>query len=426
MQLLEQLGIDSDMQSDPLARADCRVAVISPYPRSGSKGDLNGPEDSALNYYTRRLVRLLQLEGCEVSVVSSCVQNDRTPWSDEGVRVIPTFTRGKPGAAFSILFAVLRTKARVVHLQHELFAYGGIFNAFTIPICVAGLRLMRRYVLTTIHGVIPLGAIDTEFIKSNKVAGGFAPAGLVRFVWRSLLRLVCMFSNVVHVHEEQHRDDLIQQYHVRTPIQVIPFGFSDEDTPPSKSDARKTLGLNDEDEVVLFFGYLAAYKGVSELIASLNAAFERRPRLKVILAGDVNARLRGLFEPELMLRRHDIDPKRVLRLGFVPEEMISTVFSAADVLILPYTMTMAGSGPMSLGLSYGVPILPSSVFKRALPGFPGMFQPVPVEIASAMCRFFEDRELRIAIEERCTKERGSRHWPALANRVRVIYSELGA
>ncbi|HEX5275382.1 MAG TPA: glycosyltransferase family 4 protein [Candidatus Rubrimentiphilum sp.] len=400
------------------------VAVISPYPHSDAGPDLSGPGDSALNWYTRRLSRSLYEGGRDVTIISSCHRGDTQEWNDKGVRVQPTFVRGRLSAAFKIFSGVLKSRARVVHLQHELFAYGGIFSALMIPFCVAGLRLMRRSVVTTVHGVIPLEKIDRDFVRSNQVAGGVLPAAIVRLVWKSLLRLVCNFSDVVHVHEEQHRLNLIKQYNVRSPILVIPIGIELQNSALGKADARRTFGFSADDEVLLFFGYFAAYKGISQLLEALVPALESRPRLKVILAGGINSRLKSPVELDNVLRRHNLDAKRVLRLGFVPDSLISAVFSAADALILPYTMSMSSSGPMSIGLSYKIPILPSSAFSEYLPAFPGMFKPIPSDIAEAIREFFGNRELRSAIELRCEELRTARAWPNVASQVNAIYASF--
>ncbi len=397
------------------------VAVVSPYALSAD--DVGGPHDSALNWYTRKLTQSLHLQGCEVTVISSSGDQSQ-PWTDDGVRIVPTFVRGKLNAAAKIFFGAFRSRARVVHFQHELFAYGGIFTAFTIPLCVGMLRFVRRRIVTTVHGVIPLDKIDRDFVHSNRVGGGAAPPAFVRFVWKALVRMVCGFSDVVQVHEEQHRLNLVRQYGVRTPIIVIPIGIDVENSSPVKVNARRALALGSDDEVLLFFGYFASYKGLGELIAAMALAFDRRPKLKIILAGDVSSRLKKHNGTDQILRKHNVDSNRVVRLGFVPESMVSTVFSAADVLILPYTMSMSSSGPMSIGLSYKIPILLSSAFHDALPSFPGMFRPVPQEIASAVCRFFDDKSLRQAIEQRCNVLRNERAWPNVAHRVHAMYSSV--
>jgi len=55
--------------------------------------------------------------------------------------------------------------------------------------------------------------------------------------------------------------------------------------------------------------------------------------------------------------------RQVIQTGFVPEEKVPAYFSATDVLVLPYTTFMSSSGPLSLALSYELPVLLSEELK---------------------------------------------------------------
>lgn len=391
-----------------------KVVLISPY---GLQGRPSKPTDSGLNKFARQLAQSLVRCHVNVSVIAQNDARRQHVESDGQVQVHCVFRRGSLLAPWTILNRSLRIPFDIVHFQHELFAYGGVVSGLVMPVVLRLLRT-RKPIVSTIHGVIPLDRIDARFIRSNQIKG---PTWAVVLAWKTLLRLIAGASDIVHVHEAEHKEWLVRQYGIRKRIIVVPHGM---DAPKPRGDrrqARATLNLAGEDEVALFFGYLAAYKGISEFIGALRTAQERRPKLKVLIAGSVPSRLAGTFDPHRLMKSHGVDSSRVSVLGFVAESDISTVLRAADVMVLPYTTAMAASGPMATALTHRVPVLLSTAFSSVFPQAPGMFSPTTVGIADAVCAYFSEPSLREAV--RCFGEGlvEGRCWDAVADRMRGIY-----
>ena len=360
--------------------------------------------------------------GVSVDVVAPRYWPADVAWRDGAVAVHPSYRRGDPRAPRSIVRSIESLDARTVHVQHELFAFGGLRSAFALPRALRGLRASRRKVVTTIHGVIPLERITAEFCRANRIP---APAPIVRTVWRHLLRQVALASDAVHVHEFELADLLRKQYGVHDrPIHVIPIGSGPHAKGPERARARGFIRVPADAEVVLFFGYMSTYKGVAEFLEAMASALPQRPRLHVVLAGDVPARLKGWLDLPAMIARCGEHRDRIHALGFIPTEDVEMVFAAADALVLPYTIVMAASGAMSHAIAHGVPVLMSDRFKSAYPTAPGLFQPDASSIARAVCDFFERPALRAQSMEFFRALGTGRSWNSVAEKIASLYEAL--
>jgi len=376
-----------------------------------------------LNWYTRRLAGAIASQGVEVSVVAPIGDGaSPLPWQDGNVAVIPCYRRGSVIAPLNMITGAAKTRAEIIHVQHELFAYGGLATATVLPFCLRHLRRRGLKVLTTIHGVIALDTITPEFIRANRITG---PIRGVRYAWRQLIRNVALASDAIHVHERYLRDLLIEQYsidgHV---IRVIPMGIDIKTNAPPRELARAHLGIPPDAEVALFFGYLSTYKGLAELLADIPTTLARRSKLHFLLAGDAPARLRKAIDIVELSRLSRVYGDRVHITGFVPDRTIPQLFAAADVLLLPYTVVMSASGPMALAASHGLPVLLSNKFSGSYPAAPGMFVPERGRIADAVCSFFQDPALQAASREFVRKLSAERAWPEVATAFIDAYENL--
>ncbi len=393
------------------------VVLVSPYPNQGGP-TVAGSGGSALNWYTRAYAAALRGRSWDVTVVGQ--RGRDAVWDDRGVRVVSAYDRGSLCVARQIGDAILREPRAVVHVQHELFAYGGIASAFALPSALRRVRGRGRPVVTTVHGVIQLERIDRAFVRGN---GILAPPSLVRQAWHALLVQVARASDVLHVHEAEHATWLRSSYGVTAPIVVAPIGAEPEAGTPARSAARERLGLPREARVVLFFGYLLERKGIIPFLGSVRAMLAADPSLVVIVAGSVPDRVAGTLDIARTLEQLAAHP-RFRAEGFVPDERVAELFASSDVLVLPYTFSMSASGPFALALAHERPVLLSEVFRTSYPDAPLLFAPTEAGIATAVARFFADPPSRVAAERFIATLRAGRSWSAIAERMSALYDGL--
>ena len=104
--------------------------------------------------------------------------------------------------------------------------------------------------------------------------------------------------------------------------------------------------------VFAFVGAIRGYKGVGELLEAFAGSTDLGPDARLLICGKpLPARLGRELE-----QRAVADPRIVLRLERMPEEELSQVLRAADVVVLPFRDILT-SGSAILALSLGRPVI---------------------------------------------------------------------
>lgn len=155
-------------------------------------------------------------------------------------------------------------------------------------------------------------------------------------------------------------------------IHVIPHGLYDQYGEPIESrEAKESLSI-EEEFVILSFGLIRRYKGIPHLIE----AFEGFPeeiaqKSRLLIVGEVWEDRKELLE---QIEKSPYSEKITLVDEYVPDYMIPTYFSAADVLVLPY-LRASQSGIAHIGMSFGKPVVVSEVggLKESMADYKGTF-----------------------------------------------------
>lgn len=396
-----------------------KLAIISPY-RKRDQTVTPSAEYSALNFVTEALAQHLSLDGVDVRVVAPSLEKHvGQPWHD-GPVVVEEVSQCRGLLGFLRLLHGVPQSHRVVHFEHEVYAYGGLGPAFTMPLALRLLRRRGHAIVTTLHGIIPLESIDRRFMASYRVPGS---PWLVRRIWKALIRGICNASAVVHVHEPTFRKILIEQYGVHGTIVVIPLGIDGRRQLIAKADARTALNLEPDGDVACFFGFLFKRKGIGELLKSARALVGSNPRLTLLVAGDLPARAGDAAEVRALIDEL-ADCPRVVFTGFVSDDRVPLVMAASDVMILPYTFSMSASGPLTLGAAYNLPLLLSDRFASQFPEGPGLFEPTSDGIRMAIERFFANRRERDRAQDFSSALMHERSWQRVTQELRVVYESL--
>lgn len=157
----------------------------------------------------------------------------------------------------------------------------------------------------------------------------------------------------------------------------------------SREEARRELGVGEE-RVVLFFGYVRRYKGLSVLLEAMAAA---RPRMamKLIVAGEIYGDKTDYTE---QIDRLGINDLVQLLDTYIPNEQVGLYYAAADVVALPY-LSATQSGIVQVCYHFDKPVVASDV--GGLPevvedGGSGFIVPAgdAAALADALVRFFAE------------------------------------
>lgn len=323
------------------------VAVIAPYP--ALRGSHHAGS-SGVASYTANLARALRSRGAQVHVVAP-VDHDgcRTERDGEGITVHRCFELNGRGLRDATR-AVIASGAPVVHLQFELFLYGGPGSIGGVLGSLGRLRQRRTPTVVTMHQAVDPAIVDRDYTALHRVpvAAPVARAGIA-----ALQQAIHRASTATVVHEEPFR-------RVMRDATVIPHGIERVE-PIDRDEARAALGLDDR-LVALCFGFLAPYKGLE---TALEAGMRAGDDVLVVVAGDDHPRLaaRGDDYADRLRGRYGSTARFT---GWVPGEDVVPWFSAADVAVFPYPQPFSSSGALALALACDTPVLLSAPLGRCV------------------------------------------------------------
>jgi glycosyltransferase involved in cell wall biosynthesis len=381
------------------------VALIAPYP---PRGERHGGH-SGVASYTANLAHAIAERGVGVTVVAPIDGDGSERYADGRVDVRRCFRLGRRALPVAV-GAAAATGAAVVHLQFELFLYGGAASLFGLPAALGRARwaLDDAALVTTLHQVVDPAAVDADYARLHRVG---VPASVASAGIAAVQSAVARASAATIVHEDAFR-------RIVPTATVIPHGV-ERVVPVERSAARRRLGLDDR-FVVLCFGFLAPYKGLEFVLA---AARHARPGVHVVVAGGEHPRMQGTDGFAATLTRAYADAATFT--GWVADDDVTAWFSAADVAVFPYPRPFSSSGALALALAHGTPALLSPPLARHV-GAPSVMA-VPLEPKSMAGRLDDLAATPPALDELrrwSAVLTAGRRWPAVAAAHTSVYEEV--
>jgi glycosyltransferase involved in cell wall biosynthesis len=142
-------------------------------------------------------------------------------------------------------------------------------------------------------------------------------------------------------------------------IAVVPHPVYDmfADQRVSKQVAREKLGLPQEAHILLFFGIVREYKGLRDLLRAMPLVKERLEDVLLIIAGEFWDGKEDYLEE---IYRLGIEDQIIVDDRYIPNETVSTYFSATDVLVAPYRH-VTGSGVVQMAWGMGCAVITTRV-----------------------------------------------------------------
>jgi glycosyltransferase involved in cell wall biosynthesis len=350
-------------------------------------------------------------QGAAVHVIAPAEPGEALTSRDGPVTVTRSFRVG-PRALPTALAAAQATGARVVHLQHEMFLYGGP-NALPGLICGLGRRRRRAgssATVVTMHQVVDPMTVDADYTRMHRMS---VPPSAARLGVRAVQQTIRSCADAVLVHEPS--------FEAIVPGSVtVPHGIEQIEPSADRADIRSRLGLGDK-LTVLCFGFLAPYKGLE---VAGDAARLLDGRIDLVIAGGPHPRLEPKHGYARALQSAYADVARFT--GYVADEDVHRWFVAADVAVLPYPTPHSSSGALALALAHETPLLLSQPM-AATSGLPAelSFADTP-DLARRLDALTTRPEERSTMHEAVAHLREQRGWQAVAQRHLEVYDGLRA
>ncbi len=315
-----------------------KIAMIGPvYPYRGG-----------IAHYTGRLAQALLEEGHETRVFSFRRQypawlypgeSDRDP-SQEALRTPAEYLLDPlyPWTWFQTASAVaaFRPERVVVHWWTTFWG---------APFALLGRRLRRRGLplVYMIHNVLPHE----------------------KRPWDTWLARQALRQGQVFITQTARERERLQELlpGVRAAVHPHPIYARLGSESLTRGQARRLLDLPLEGPVLLFFGIVRPYKGLEVLLEALGRLRERGQTPCLVIAGEFwEDKSRYLTRLQALGLQAQV---RVLD-RYIPNEEAHRLFTAADLLVAPYTGGTQ-SGAASLGLGYGLPMIVSEQVAAGIP-----------------------------------------------------------
>lgn len=192
-------------------------------------------------------------------------------------------------------------------------------------------------------------------------------------------KIICIADNIIP-HEQRMGDKLLIRYFLKSvdacltmsksvlndlkilspkmPAVYTPHPLYDNyGTHQSKKEARRLLNINEQDRVILFFGFIRPYKGLDILLEALADSRIRDLGVKLLLAGEFY----GDPAPYLdLIKRYKLEEFIFMHTDFIPNQEVGRYFSAADCVVLPYR-SATQSGITQVAYHFDLPMIVSNV-----------------------------------------------------------------
>ncbi len=331
------------------------VIVISPYPK---QGEVYSAGASGIASYAKNVVSHMKNK----VIVLADYAEEPIIYEEKNVLVVRCFKKNSPLMWVQITKELSQLNLiRNILIQFDFALYGSTLTSGLIIPFLTYLKLRRYTTSFVMHSVIEdiLKLHGHVGLNLNKKTD-FIKGKLFNFVFHSFYTIAGLLVKNIIVLEEPLKT-ILAEFVPAKKITTIPHGVDHELKEMNKIQARKELGIPNDEHIVLFFGYVNWFKG-ADFFAK---AFQNRPEIlgkKVhhIIAGGRSSTMKAhtcykSFFAEVM--QYVCDTPHIQMTGYVPQKDIKKYFAAADIVVFPYRYFMNASGVLSLTFSYRKPFI---------------------------------------------------------------------
>ena len=127
----------------------------------------------------------------------------------------------------------------------------------------------------------------------------------------------------------------------------------------SMAEARRRLQIEQEKKVLLFFGFIREYKGLSYLIQAMPEIAARTENAELLVVGDFS----GAEERQRywdMIKEYGVQDNVKVYDGYIPDREVEKFFAACDLVVLPY-ISATQSGIAQIAYGFDKPVIATNV-----------------------------------------------------------------
>ena len=292
-----------------------------------------------------------------ITVLAEKLEGNSKTYEDNGLKVERIWRRNSFSTFFLLLKKIMSLKdTKNILIEFEVAMFGDFIYLLFFPLFLLILKLLRKKTTIVSHQVIS----DINSLSGHINLNDGLKTKVLNLFIHLFYKMLIAFSTKVIVFDQVLKEKL-EKYGNKKKIFVIPHGVEKFNFELKNLDAKEKLGFKKDDFVLLYFGYLAWYKGTDILINYFNQIKEKA-NLKLIIAGGPNP---NHLDKQYYLNyikniKEACEQNNIVLTGFVKEEDIPLYFIASDLVVFPYRTLMSASGPLSIAFSFQKPIIISN------------------------------------------------------------------
>ena len=186
--------------------------------------------------------------------------------------------------------------------------------------------------------------------------------------------------------------------------------------PKAKHMAKQALGLDANQNYILFFGFIRDYKGLDLLLRAMSDPRIREMGLKLIIAGEFYTDSKPYYD---IIEQYQLQEVLILATDFIPDDKVGDYFNAADMVVQPYK-DATQSGVTQIAYHFEKPMLVTNVggLPEIVPHLKtGYVVDVdPLKIADGIVDFYENNREQAMIEN-CREEKKKYSWETMLEKI---------
>jgi len=396
--------------------------MISPLP----------PESAGEATYTAALIeRLASRENIQIYAIAGPAADD-LPSKSGRVVTLKIWNGRDLRYPFTLLRTISKIRPHLVHVQFGPHGavYGGLFGEPMLLLLIL-LRLTGIKTTITLHSTWMTDQVEERVSTYGKIRklSFFAKPLFTLFMkllalGTSRIQLSTVKMNSLlkqkFLHEYDFSDDEVDE---------IPHPCRPADIHLDPQDAQEQLELAGH-SIILVFGYIRRGKGFEVALQAMTNIEQEIPNALLLIAGNVlDADGRSyLAHLKQMSRALGIEECVRFESRYIPDDEVPLLFSAASIILVPYTESVGASGPIHNYADYGIPFLAANVgyhMRETLDGSLTLFENQnPRDLAEKAITLLKNSELREELGHRQRKYISNETWDVALKRTLQNYKKL--
>lgn len=187
--------------------------------------------------------------------------------------------------------------------------------------------------------------------------------------------------------------------------------------------ARQNFNINENEKVILFFGFIRSYKGLDLLLEAMAQDKVRHLNIKLLVAGEFYEDEQKYYK---MVDSLSLQKNVIFFNDFIPDKEVKNYFCASDIVVQPYK-SATQSGVTQIAYHFEIPMLVTNVGGLAevvTHQKSGYVVPVnSTAIAEALSDFFTNNKKQL-LTKGAQEEKKRFSWNAMTDEIVKFYSEL--